>query len=692
MTPTPTNKSSRTPPSIRSLRNLIFGALFIGIGAFTTVMFTLTQELTEQVGPQVHADLVWRVERGAQELARAADLGLAVRDTEMVKDAFGVYRKSPDVIAIVATDATGAVVAQHGVPPEPVAQLFQGNPGKMRSTAGYLVAWAPSQIEGGVVGRVSVVVSLAREAEAMTLLSSVSSTTLIAGGAALILGLLVIGFFTHAVVKRDMQLKDYAANLERKVEQRTQELDERNAGMRLVFDNVAQGFMTIDVQGVLASERSAIVDRWFGKPATGATFSDMIRPHNADLADWFAFTLESIADNVLPQEIALTQLPSRLDTKDRTFTIAYSPIFDDGNLVRLLLIVSDVTAQLVQERAQRQQHELVALFQRITADRSGFEEFLADTAGMVASLAISQEPVVERRLLHTLKGNVGMYGLEDFAGLCHEIESELDEHTHPLEDAQRERLVDAWRAVVARTRALLGGVSRDITEVRRDELLRLADRAHAGVSSRDLAAALVALTHDPVDRQLERLGQHARSLAQRLGKGDIHLDIPETSLRLETGRWAPLWNTLVHAVRNAIDHGLEDAETRIAIGKSPAGTLALAAKQSNQTLSIELRDDGRGIDWSAIRRRAEMLGLPHATQTDLIEAMFADGVSTREYATETSGRGVGMSALREAVRELGGAIEIESAPGVGTTFRFTFPHDEAELSLRSPTRPLRRVS
>ncbi|MCE9573827.1 MAG: Hpt domain-containing protein [Deltaproteobacteria bacterium] len=683
---------ARKPLSIRALRNLIFLALILGLSAFTAVMFTLTQRLTDQVGPQVHADLVWRVERGAQELAHSADLGLAVSDADMVKEAFGVYKTSSDVIAIVAIDTEGKVVAQHGTSPEAVPGLFGGKAGEMRSAEGYLVAWAPAEIEGAVVGKVAVVVSTAREADAMALLSSVSSTTLVAGAAALVLGLLVIGFFTHAVAKRDVQLKDYAANLERKVEERTAELDARNRGMRLVLDNVAQGFMTIDARGVLASERSAIVDRWFGEPAPGATFADLVRPHNPDFATWFPLAFEAVTDDCLPLELALDQLPRQLVTAARTYGIAYSPILDGEKVVQLLVIVSDVTEHLIREQAEREQREMVTLFQRISADRAGFEEFLAETSAMVASLATPGDPVVERRVIHTLKGNSGIYGLDGYAALCHAVEGELAEHAAPVDDGQRARLTDGWKAVVTRANTLLGGVQRDIAEVRRDELVRLADKARAGVSSRDLAAVLVAWTHDPVQRQFERLGHHGRSLARRLGKGEIRIDAPDTTLRLETNRWAGFWSALVHAVRNAIDHGLEDEATRAAAGKPAAGTLQFAASQTPDSLTIEVRDDGRGIDWAAIRSRAERLGLPHQSQDDLVEAMFADGVSTREQATSTSGRGVGMSALRQAVRDLDGRIVIASAPGAGTTLRFMFPYTDALLQpLRQPTGPIRRV-
>jgi two-component system chemotaxis sensor kinase CheA len=85
-----------------------------------------------------------------------------------------------------------------------------------------------------------------------------------------------------------------------------------------------------------------------------------------------------------------------------------------------------------------------------------------------------------------------------------------------------------------------------------------------------------------------------------------------------------------------------------------------------------VRDDGRGIDWSKVEARAAEKGLPHATHAQLVEAIFADGVSTKDRASQISGRGVGLAALRAATLTLGGHIEVESEAGRGTCLLFRF--------------------
>ncbi len=130
---------------------------------------------------------------------------------------------------------------------------------------------------------------------------------------------------------------------------------------------------------------------------------------------------------------------------------------------------------------------------------------------------------------------------------------------------------------------------------------------------------------------------------------------------------------MIHIVRNALDHGLETEDDRIQAGKSAVGNLSLEAGKDEDSFWIQIKDDGRGIDFTRIAARARAAGLPHETRSDLVTALLTDGISTRSTVTELSGRGVGTSAVKEAVDKLGGRIDLESSPGSGTSWRFVLP-------------------
>jgi two-component system chemotaxis sensor kinase CheA len=674
-------QTSNQPLSIPKLRNLILVCLLVGVGAFTAVMFSNAQQLSSRFGPQVENDLRWRVARGAHELARSADLGLAIGDESMVKAAFGAYEKSEDVQAIVAVAPDGRIVAQHGKAPEPVARLFGGTPGSLRAEPGYLVCWQNAEIEGAQVGKVAVVVSTHRHTDALALLDRSKLTVLAGGLLALLLGSVVVTFFTRAVAQRDAQLSDYAKNLEQKVEARTRELDARNRGMRLVLDNVAQGFITIDLDGRMAGERSAVLDRWFKPPTPDMRITDYLADAAPDFAAWLGLGLEQLREDFLPMELTLGQLPRRFDGHGRTFDVSYSPI-DEAGTTRLLVIVSDVTEALARERAESEQRELVALFQRITVDRTGVEEFLAEAANLVAAVRTERDPTVQRRVLHTLKGNCAIYGLESYAELAHRIEGELTSDGSGLSDEQRQRLVSMWKEAMRRVAKLLGGARRDLVEIERSELDALRARAQSDPDSTELLALLNHWLQDPLEPRLERLAQQVRALARRLEKPEPKVCIDAHGIRFSSPGFSAYWSAMVHVVRNAIDHGIESTEQRLARGKPEAGTLELSARRAGGKLTIEVRDDGAGVPWNRVREKAIAAGLPHATHEELVEALFADGLSTKDEASEISGRGVGLSALRAIVRDLGGSIEVHSTAGVGTSVACSFEEQNIARTAR----------
>jgi two-component system chemotaxis sensor kinase CheA len=536
-----------------------------------------------------------------------------------------------------------------------------------------LVSWAPVVIEGTPVGKIALVVSTDRLTSARRLLNQSSRATLLGGLAALLVGFAVVLFFARAVGIRDAQLSDYAATLERKVEERTQQLDERNQGMRLVLDNVAQGFLTIDSHGVMAAERSRVVEEWLGPSEPGATLPAFLATHDEGFAKWLSLGLTELKEALLPTELVLDQIPKHLSVGNRIIEIAYRPIGVSETPERLLVVMTDVTDQLARERAEREQRELVAMFQHISVDRQGVEDFIREGASLVDALRNERAREVQLRLIHTLKGNCGMYGLEMYAATAHSIESELAETSTGVSEEQRVTLVGMWKEAIARVGRLLGSPRRDVLEITVAELTDALERVRAGAPGNEITLLLEEWTREPVSRRFDRLSRQARSLARRLAKPEPQIEITSNGLRLDARVLSPFWNALVHVVRNAVDHGIEDDQTRTASGKPTAGKLEFVAQRSAAHIVLEVRDDGRGVAWEEVRSRAVRFGLPSESRDDLVLALLSDGMTTRESVSDVSGRGVGLAAVAQTVNELSGTIEVDSQSGVGTTFRFRFP-------------------
>jgi two-component system chemotaxis sensor kinase CheA len=194
--------------------------------------------------------------------------------------------------------------------------------------------------------------------------------------------------------------------------------------------------------------------------------------------------------------------------------------------------------------------------------------------------------------------------------------------------------------------------------------------------------------------RLTRYRAHAEHLAERLGR-QVEVTISHNDLRVPREYLEKFWPTLIHVIRNAVDHGAEPPDVRQRQGKSPAMQLEFATSQAVDGFCVEVRDDGSGIDREVLLKHARLKSFDVSPDISLIDLVFMDGVSSRENVTETSGRGVGLAAVREACLKEGGSLELVTEPGQGTTVRFTFPRPvvrpgalaaniEKRWSLRAP--------
>jgi two-component system chemotaxis sensor kinase CheA len=180
----------------------------------------------------------------------------------------------------------------------------------------------------------------------------------------------------------------------------------------------------------------------------------------------------------------------------------------------------------------------------------------------------------------------------------------------------------------------------------------------------DLRESVMKARMQPVSNVFSKVPRMVRDLSHALGR-KVRLEMEGQDTELDK----------THAVRNALDHGIEPPEVRATAGKNPEGTLRLRALQEGSHVLIEISDDGAGIAVDRIRQKAIERGLitaEHAEQQserELLQLIFVPGFSTAAAVTNVSGRGVGMDVVRTSVEKIGGKVELDSRPGKGTTLR-----------------------
>jgi two-component system chemotaxis sensor kinase CheA len=381
-----------------------------------------------------------------------------------------------------------------------------------------------------------------------------------------------------------------------------------------------------------------------------------------------------IAD-VIPIDLALDQLPKRLLRDGRTYDLAFRPVVHAGELTGTLLVTRDVTLELEARRLEADQRERMRIFERLMRDRAGFQEFFEEARALITRLETGQIPdeATAARLLHTFKGTTAVFDVGSLSELAHELEQALAEHDRERTALAKQRLFARWEVFRNLVSPVVGdGAARPI-EVSPAELADLIEAVRSEAPHSQLLSHLLRLTYEPVARRFERMGEQIKRVARRLHKPEPTVVIDDGGVRIPAKRFRPFFATLAHVIRNMADHGFETEAERAAQNKPANNRVELRARLGEQGLFIEVSDDGRGIDWVRLEQKARQKGLPVDTTGDLIEALFADGVSTVDKVTEASGRGIGMSAVRQSCQELGGTIAVHSERGRGTRFRFCFP-------------------
>jgi two-component system, chemotaxis family, sensor kinase CheA len=261
-------------------------------------------------------------------------------------------------------------------------------------------------------------------------------------------------------------------------------------------------------------------------------------------------------------------------------------------------------------------------------------------------------------------------------------EEELLERQSSLRALLRQREPGEPNGVSRQLSSTLASVSEHQKELvrRLRELVRgfESDALQSTILSGELQEDIRRIQTFPLSQVLDPVPRTVRNMARDAGK-QVELQIEGAEIELDKKVLESLRDPLHHALRNAVDHGVERPEARIEAGKPSHGKVAIRAEHRGESVVITVQDDGPGVDFDAIRRRAIERGLLSFEQARelpeprLIELLFEPGFTTRSKADRFSGRGVGLDVVRTNVEQLRGSVTLDSSPGAGTTVTIILP-------------------
>ncbi|MGV6807321.1 MAG: hybrid sensor histidine kinase/response regulator, partial [bacterium] len=278
--------------------------------------------------------------------------------------------------------------------------------------------------------------------------------------------------------------------------------------------------------------------------------------------------------------------------------------------------------------------------------------------------------------IRRLQGQVRLLGIETEAQITwrkEQIEaSSTDDEFDPLEMDRYSQLQQLSRSLLESTSDLLD-LKNTLVNVTRDTESRLLEQSRI---QSDLQESLMRARMVPFSTIIPRLRRIVRQVSEELGK-QVNLNFTNQEGEMDRSVLEAMVAPLEHMIRNAIDHGIESASERKKLGKPELGTITIGLARRGGEVWIRVRDDGRGLNIPAIKKRAIERNLldPKAELTDheISQFVFHSGFSTSENVTKISGRGVGMDVVYSEVRQLGGTVALDSEAGKGAEFNVRLP-------------------
>lgn len=462
-------------------------------------------------------------------------------------------------------------------------------------------------------------------------------------------------------------------SLEEQVEQRTQALEERKRSIQMMLDNMGDGILSVTLAGDVLPERSRAIEHWFGSESAQETkIWSLLYPHDPEEQFNFELGFEQLASEILPFDVAAAQLPQTLIAGTRTLEMQCRPISDADALTGIVIVIRDITDRLEAARADQDARELQTIVGNMLSDRQGFLLTFEEISNLIYKLASDLEQRELMHTLHTLKGNCATYGFLSVSRCIHDIETAVLEREDGLDIMEYDAIRMAWNRAIQRISQWMDNSTEQAVEVQNSDLEQLRSSL---INRQDHALILTQLErwqYPTLRRIFQRLGGQVTRIARGLGK-EVQLETFDRSVRIRPDLNA-FWTTLIHVLRNALDHGIESPDERQLAGKPLQGRLRLSATQlADGSVLIQIEDDGRGIQVETLKRKAKSQGLSYEQFADPMELIFMEGISSSDEISEVSGRGVGMGAVREICLKLHINISVNSRPGKGTSFDFLVP-------------------
>ncbi len=486
-------------------------------------------------------------------------------------------------------------------------------------------------------------------------------------------------------------------------------IENRMEAVKAILDNTGQGLLTFGEDLLINPEYSAECNRIFGENIEGKNFLQLIHPEDEEQRKFIKAVLIKLLreQNPSKREVYFPLLSEELIINEQSILIEYRIISSkSGENQRFMIMLTDTTEKRALENKVESERDIFRMVVKVVANHEDFvtctrdyNEYFSEAAknAIDSNDSLGDKIYDVFRYVHTLKGSFSQLGMENTANGLHELEAEISElskkSSHTL--AELSQLLEEFdyengmEKDISLLQEMLGedfmntltGIGRGLV-IDRVKLIDIEKKMLSTLSPmecRILMPEIQKLRYRPFRDLLKSYTDYVNNLAERLGKQILPMEIMGGETQVDTEKYSDFAKSLTHIFRNALDHGIEASEERIAVGKDEFGSITCIAAEDAENIQLRISDDGYGINIDRVKNKAVEEGIVSREQMEslsekeVLNIIFAEGFSTKEVVNELSGRGIGLSAVLKEVEKLNGKISVDTKAGEGTEFYITLP-------------------
>ncbi len=478
------------------------------------------------------------------------------------------------------------------------------------------------------------------------------------------------------------------------------QLEHLNGSIKAMLESIGQGFLFFNKDGVCAPIFSRACLDLIGKNPSEKHIVDVL-----ELDEEKSANLRSLVELVfdenrvaLPFEELMKLAPRRYTNRNgRIISLAYRPMHGGKkNIIGALVIATDITQEIENQKKLEEQRQEVSRILRIAKNKDDYLRYIQNFSAAIATID-KERPFDEiKRDIHTLKGMAKVFSFDDLAEALHDLESDLrrippeekfenilsvvQRHLPALEeslDNARKYGHEMWGSdFEEQNESISVGIDRLVAFGRK---LRDTPRDQFDPENlaRDYFNDIAAVS---VHRLMPMFENQLTYFAGMAGKCISIAYSKEKEVRVLPTPYMGVFDAFVHIARNIVDHAAEDPEERIKRGKSPELQVSIEADycdEEKKTFHVVISDDGNGISADRVatklKKRAPGINVDEMSRDDLIQHIFDIGFSTRDSVSISSGRGVGLNAVKVEAEKIGGTVRVSSEEGRYTSFYLCLP-------------------